>query len=402
LRIESPTKTRQSFLKLTADSDERIITLLHNDLASIKAEYPDLGNKCWVNGYIQDAFSTSVINSLEEIPFPQFNPEDTESDTLRKAIDAEWNSPRAHLCFWLNDNAVPTANATTNNPGNWIYKGKLSLLNSYGYPEKYHRWFDFLTDNITRILGEDARIGVSFQWVDRQFYHTLNKVEYTPNPDPNNPLILSRFSETLPALAAGAIYRLDGLRVIDGSSLPIEPITNLTGNVLTVSFTAEDRVGPGKVKALISEVGNKQKLTSVDLVTIDCTWSQEIISFQPDFTPTPIVAQSVTQVTRNREQTLYTVTTTRQSVLNDRTSRVSSRLINRGATNVLFYKLGGDVSVSALIPAGQSGGAGGYHGSIAASGSADLPAGYTGTVSVVTSTGQTQCLAEETFLVSGA
>ncbi len=157
------------------------------------------------------------------------------------------------------------------------------------------------------------------------------------------------------------------------------------------------------MKALLTEVGNKQKLTSVDIVTLDCSWSQEIISLQADFVPTPIVVQgTVNQVTRRETQNIITATTTRQSVLTDRANRISGRLTNRGATNGAYYKLGSDVSTSPFIPAGATGGTGGYHGIVSANSFADLPTGYVGTVSVVTATGQTSVLVEETFNASGA
>lgn len=402
VRIETANLSRDSQLVLNPASEETIQTILFNDLATIKAAYPDFGDKCWCNGFLEEAYATSVINSLEEVPFPNFSQSDDQGTTLVKAVDVEWNVPRAHLCFWINNNAMPTAGATTSNPGNWAYIGKISLLNNYGYPERKHRWFDFFTDNVFRKLGQNTRIGCSFQWVDRVSYRTLNSVAYTPDPTEGSTLVLSRFSETLPVLTAGINYQVRGFRVTDGSPIPVEPTYNLSGNVLTVSFTHESRVQPGTIKAILYELGNKVKLTTTDIVTIDAGWTQEIVSIQPDFTPTPIVAQSVSQVTRSKEQTIYTVTTARQTVLTDRSSRISGQLANRGVTNNVYYKLGADVTTSPLIQAGQTGVTGGYHGIISTNSSVALPAGYTGTISVVTASGQSQLMVEETYLLSGA
>ncbi len=395
MRIEKANRTYSIHRALSPSSEENIIELFANDPALIKTAYAEFGDRTWVNGFLEEIYCETEIISFPEVPPPQFTDTDNNTQQLIKAADSEWRVPRAHLCLWV-ANSLDNANKPI-----WVYKGKVSLLNTYGYPNRRYRLLDYFTDNIARKLGEGSRVGVSFQWADAIDYLLLTNAEYFP--DPNGTLTLSRFTLDVPA----ASIRVLGWRTLDGSGLPVEPtytVSPLTNaqTRLTVSFTHELRVSPNTVKAIVEYVGQRLKLTNYDKVTIDGSWTQEIISLQPDFTPTPIVANSVAQVTRNREQTIFTVTTARQSSLSDRSSRVGGRLINRGTTNAVFYKWGGDVSTSPLIPAGQSGTTGGYHGTIAANGgTVELPPGYTGTVSTMTSAGQSQLLAEETFLVSG-
>lgn len=396
MRIEKAPKVWGVHLALNPANEENIIEVFRNDPSLIRSAYPELGASGWINGFLTELYCETEIISLPEIPPPQFSGSDNNTQTTLKAADAEWKVPRAHLCLWVSNQVV------SGNPV-WVYKGKISLLKVYGYPSRRYRLHDYFTDNLARELGENSRIGVSFQWVDRIDYYLLSAVEYFA--DPNGVLNLSRF--TLDVIAAN--IKILGWRTLDGSALPIEPTytvsahpTDTAQRRIVVSFTHENRVNPNTVQALIEQAGEKLKLTSFDKVTIDGSWRQEVFTFQPDYVPTPIVAQSVTQVTRQTLQTIYTATTARQVVLSDRPSRTGARILNRGATNAVFYKLGSDVTTSPLIPAGQTGTTGGYHGSVAPNGSADLPAGYTGTVSIITSAGQTQALIEETFLVSGA
>jgi hypothetical protein len=403
MRVEKANKTRDAELTMIYSMEETIQTLLYNDRAAMLAAYPEFGDKSWVNGYLEEAFSTSVINSLPEVPFPNFSNEDSQSDTLVKAIDIEWNVPRVHLCFWKNANATPTANASTSSPGNWLYLGKISLTHSYGYPEKKHRWFDLTTDNIARKIGEGCRMGVSFQWVDKADYYTLNNVVYST--DAATGLNVSTFTETLPALTVG-YYRVDAYRVVDGTAIPVQPTTTLSGRTLTVVFNHESRINPGTIKVLITNVGNLQKLTANDIVSIDCQWSQEILSLQPDFTPTPVVVQgTVNQVTRQRDTKTFNATTTRANALGSQSTRLLGRITNNGATNIVYFKYGSDVTVTGgLIATGTnpSSVSGGYSGSIAVNGGyMDVPTGYTGVISVVTNSGVSSITTDETYTVSG-
>lgn len=400
MRIESAQRTYQSSLVLPWTNEEVIQTILFNDKDSMLTEFPNLGTDCWLNGYLEEGYITSVIKSLPELPFPNFQDTDSQSTRMVKAIDAEWLSPCVYLCFWLNGDTIPTVNATTSNPGNWVYIGKISLLHQYGYPERKYRYFDFLTDNITRKLAEGVRLGVSYQWTENMFYQTLSNVVYSVD---TNGIPLSTFTEVLPSTATA--YSIDGFRVIDGSPIPMEPIVTIDGVNLTVVFDYEVQVSPNVIKAIVREIGSVKKLNSNDLVSIDCCWTKEIISLQPDFTPQPVIVQgTVNQVTRNTDTKTLNANTTRQTVFNTQTTRLSGRITNNGATNQVYFKYGSDVSVAGgLIPTGTNPASvnGGYSGIIASNGGyTDLPTGYTGVVSVVTNAGISSITTTETYTVT--
>lgn len=399
MRVESAQRCHQTNLVLPHTNEESIITILHNDKASVLAEFPNLGNECWLNGYLEEGFITTVIKSLPELPFPNFDNADSQSERIVKAIDAEWKQPSVYLCFWLNSAATPTVGATSGSPGNWTYIGKIALLHQYGYPERKYRYFDFLTDNISRKLAEDVRLGVSYQWPEKLFYQLLSNVAYSDEVETG--LKISTFTETLPATTLS--YSVDGFRVIDGSPLPIEPLVTVNGQSLTVVFDNELQIMPNTIRAIVRERGSAQKLTADDVVTVDCSWTKEIISLQPDFVPQPvIVTGTVQEVTRAKDTRTYNATTTRSNALDARTTRTLAKITNNGATNQVYYKLGSDVTVAGgLIPTGTNPASvsGGYSGILATNGGyADsIFNGYTGIISVITSSGISSITVEETY-----
>jgi hypothetical protein len=389
MRIENPTKSYDLSIKLNPAQGEAIIPLFCNDPTQIKADYGASPNS-WTNGFLEEFFVKSSINSLEEVPFPAYAVGDSETARLIKNSDVEWKSPRAHLCLWKH-----TKRTGTPTPAEWVYMAKVSLLNSYGYPERRHNLLTEFTDNISRKLGEYTWIGASFQWVDRIFQLPVNLVVYTDEP---NGLVKSTFTQPVGL----ANYRLEGLRTVNGDPLPVEPVTRFANGNLVLEFINEARVMPQTIKALITEVGSKQPLGSADLVTLDIGWSQELIAIEPDFQPTPVVVQgTVNRVDRYVTSIQPTATTTRSIILSDRINRISGRIINRGANQPLYLKLGTDVTTTPLIQPGMVGTTGGYHALISTNGGAyDLPAGYQGSVSVMTATGQTGITVEETYNAS--
>lgn len=402
MRVESAHRNRKAAMVLPATNEEVIIPILVNDKAAMLAEFPDFGDKSWVNGFLSDAYVTTVVQSLPELPFPNFDNSDSQSQRIVKAIDAEWKQPCVYLCFWTNIAETPTPGATTSNYGNWVYEGKIAIVHQYGYPERKYRFSDFLTDDISAALAESERLGVSFQWPEKLFYHTLRNVVYSD--DAATGLKISTFTEELPETTLS--YSVDGFRVIDGSELPIEPIVTVNGRMLTVVFDNELQILPATIRAIVRERGSTQKLTASDLITLKCNWKQEIISLQPDFTPNPvIVSGTVAQVTRNKDTRTFNATTTRTNALNSQPTRTIAKITNNGATNQVYYKLGSDVTVAGLIPVGTNPASvsGGYSGILAVNGGyADsIFNGYTGIVSVVTNSGISSITTEETYTVSG-
>jgi hypothetical protein len=398
MRIETASKDYTSALVLPASNEERIISFLHNDKNLMLDEFPDFGPKSWTNAALDDIFLVADIKSLPELPFPNFSNEDSQATQRLKAIDAEWKQPCVYACLWSCTATTPTAGATSSSPGNWVYLGKVAILHPYGYPERRYRLFDFLTDNINGKVGGNERLGISYQWPERIFYHTLRNVAYSDAP---NSLKISTFTETLPDTTLS--YSIDGWRVIDGSALPIEPIVTIVGKNLTVIFDHELQILPATIKAIVRENGSTQKLDSRDLVTLRCTWRQELHSIQPDFQPTQVIAQGVNQVVREKTNRTYNASTTRSNALPSQATRQSGRITNNGTTNQAYFKYAGDVSISGgLIPAGTNPASvnGGYNGIIATNnGWTDIPIDYKGIVSVVTNAGVTSITAEEVYTV---
>ena len=129
-----------------------IIQIINNDPNYARNRYviPE-GYVC--NGFLTELYVYTEIDSLTENPLPDYQLEDTESDRVIKTLNAVWGStvPKFYLQLWRWRDVS----------NEWIPRGKVSLLNQYGYPYAISRPLDLLTDNIAREFGENFKLGVS-------------------------------------------------------------------------------------------------------------------------------------------------------------------------------------------------------------------------------------------------
>lgn len=100
------------------------------------------------NCFIKNLKAFSKIQSLEEIPLPDFELEDSETTKLYKTLDIEWQSPRKQLDVFVSNSST------------WQQIGSTSLLNPSGYPFRIYNLMDLFTDNLALELGDNSKIGV--------------------------------------------------------------------------------------------------------------------------------------------------------------------------------------------------------------------------------------------------
>lgn len=177
MRFEKAPRLRSFFKRYTfADMEDRIQTLIHNDLtelASTHSSLPD-ASKLIANGYLKDWKCYAEIRSLTEQPFPNLSEFATDSERLSATLNVEWGSPRFHCCIWSTDRSNPS---NIVDDEHWILEGKFSLYKAFGYPYRIYYPFDLLTNNIAREFGVGVRFGFSMENAGYGF----------PNTSPLNP-----------------------------------------------------------------------------------------------------------------------------------------------------------------------------------------------------------------------
>lgn len=133
-------------------SSSSIITLINNDPSYASSRF-GITEGYQSNGFITELYAYSEIVSLADVPLPDYNLEDTQSDKIVKTLNSVWgtSTPKFYLQLWRWKASTST----------WLPRGKISLTNPSGYPYTISRPLDLLTDNIARDMGENFKLGVS-------------------------------------------------------------------------------------------------------------------------------------------------------------------------------------------------------------------------------------------------
>lgn len=134
-----------------------IITLIDNKLSLISDKISSLDSSTWVNGFVKVFNCQSTINSLPEIPIPDFQDTDTQSQTLTKQRDVLWKNPAYRLVVYLAD---PVA---TGQSSLWIQKKFWNLQNNFGFPYTDEDLLSGLTTDIARGIPEGGKLGIAFE-----------------------------------------------------------------------------------------------------------------------------------------------------------------------------------------------------------------------------------------------
>lgn len=118
-----------------------------------------------VNTFLKNLKAYSEIKSTPEVPLPQFELTDTDSDRLFKTLDREWKGARKQLSLHFGVEDSP-----------WMPIGSVSLINVAGYPFTSHNLLDLLTDNLAAEIGIRTRLGVSIRDVGHGTLADTDKV----------------------------------------------------------------------------------------------------------------------------------------------------------------------------------------------------------------------------------
>lgn len=152
--------------KIPSQSSD-IITIIYNDPTYAFTRF-GVTEGYQTNAFLTELYVYCEIDSLAEVPLPDYQLEDTESDRVVKTLNSVWGSdvPKFYLQLWRWKESLNT----------WLPRGKISLLNNFGYPYTISRPFDLLTDNIARDMGEKHKLGVSIVDAGQGLLKTIDSV----------------------------------------------------------------------------------------------------------------------------------------------------------------------------------------------------------------------------------
>ena len=137
--------------KIPAQSSD-VVQIIYNDPTYANTRF-GITEGYQSNGYITELYAYCEIESLNEVPLPDYQLEDTQSDKILKTLNSVWGptTPKYYLQLWRWHSGLSL----------WLPRGKISLTNPEGYPYTISRPLDLLTDNIARDMGEKFKLGVS-------------------------------------------------------------------------------------------------------------------------------------------------------------------------------------------------------------------------------------------------
>jgi hypothetical protein len=148
---------------------QNIITVLDNNPNAARLKYGLKGIRGWCNAMMDEIRVYSSIQSLPQIPLPDFNDEDSESERLTKAQSFEWNTARFELAIFKK----------AANSNQWAEFGVAALKNAGGFRYRIHRILDLATDNIGVRVGEFGQIGVQVRAVGFDLPKAADRISIT-------------------------------------------------------------------------------------------------------------------------------------------------------------------------------------------------------------------------------
>lgn len=159
-----------SVIRKLPASTQNVQVLLTNSSDWFYNRYLGAFSDHLLNGYLTQLSVFSDINSLAEIPIPDYEIGESKTSALTKTLNMEWKSPRYQLEFYK------TKGIASVNSEAWNLVGALSLLNPQGYPYRTFNALDLYTDLLALPLEEGESLGCAVKDVGHGMLQTMDTV----------------------------------------------------------------------------------------------------------------------------------------------------------------------------------------------------------------------------------
>lgn len=144
------TKTIIKTINQNIQSSETVI-LYENTAVNIGTELVPGHKVISFNSFVKNLRAFARVHNLQPAQLPNIELSDSETDKLKKVLNAQWTSPRMHLELFISN--------AENGSDNWSPVGSISLLNPQGYSYKLYNLMNLYTNNLAIELGVDGKLG---------------------------------------------------------------------------------------------------------------------------------------------------------------------------------------------------------------------------------------------------
>lgn len=148
--ISTVNLVKNFIIPFNPNDGENIKLIYENNLNQSELELDEEIKIISMSAYLKSFKAYSNIKSLPVALLPEYTPGESDTERLKKALQAEWNCQRFHLALYYK-----LANT------NWYQIGEISLSNKENYPFEVHSLMDIFTDGLAQELGKNTSIGAS-------------------------------------------------------------------------------------------------------------------------------------------------------------------------------------------------------------------------------------------------
>lgn len=143
---------------------QNVVPLFDTSLTAKEQAYLDAGYEVKINRYLKAFKAVIDINSIAEIPIPDFEETVTNLQINTALRNLEWKGQRKHLNLMIQADGL-----------NWKKKGTISLVNRADLPYYDNDIMGFFTEGLAIELGSIAKVGAQIQdvgygWLTAQDY----------------------------------------------------------------------------------------------------------------------------------------------------------------------------------------------------------------------------------------
>jgi hypothetical protein len=218
------------------------------------------------------------IASINQVAFPDYSITDSDTETLLKTLEVQWNAERKQLEVLLSkDNGV-----------SWHNVGSVSLLRT-GYPYTTVRLMDYLTDDTAYEVPDGLAIGVSLSDVGTGLLGAGDDVEIYGS-------FVEEFTLVEPVSSVGSITTPD-LTSIEVTLTSLQnAVINLATTTAAIQADLEDDPELADLQAIQTAINNLQ-LTQGDSVPVATTATTTTLTIT-DQTDIQILAAATLPETR--------------------------------------------------------------------------------------------------------
>lgn len=175
VRVDPVPKTFSILRRVTSLDEGNIIQIVRNDPNWLKSN-AGITARYVTNGFLTDLSTYFSSDSLDKVPFPNYQVTDSEGERTLKTLNLVWgaNTPKFYGQLWLSTKLDPVYDPLSPDTGDWVRWAKYSLINNEGYPYSIDEPLNLLTKGMSFDFDAPYSIGFSVLDADWGYLKTID------------------------------------------------------------------------------------------------------------------------------------------------------------------------------------------------------------------------------------